>query len=294
MYRKIQMFSFFLLTALLIAAPPLRAGTQTDSTFHIDKTINIKGDYYYPPFEFINENGQPDGFNVELFKRLAEELGIQYKLELGPWHQVREELENGEIDALLGLMVSEERSKKVKFSIPHSVMTHGIFTREDQNIKNLEQLRNKEIIVQKKDLMHDFLINTGLTDKIIAVENQHRALNLLSSGKHEAALIGNFQGAHLINKHNIKNIIIQNSKIEPKKYAMAVSKDNDELLWLLNMGLYQLKASGEYDEIYEKWFGVYEKKSFFKRFRLPIIVTISGLAFLIIMVIFLRHRIKKA
>ncbi|MDA3878913.1 MAG: transporter substrate-binding domain-containing protein, partial [Prolixibacteraceae bacterium] len=173
-------------------------------------------------------------------------------------------------------------------------MTHGVFTRKGQDIKDIEQLRNKEIIVQEGDLMHDFLIRTGLTDKIIAVENQQRALSLLSSGKHDAALLGNFQGAYLIKKHNITNIVIQNSKIEPQKYAMAVSKNNDELLWLLNTGLYQLKASGEYDEIYEKWFSVYEKKSFFKRFRLPIIVTISGLAFLIIMVIFLRHRIKKA
>jgi signal transduction histidine kinase len=281
-----------LLTVLLSAIPILPSHAQADSTFHINKTIIVKGDYDYPPFEFINENGQPDGFNVKLFKRLADELGIKYKLELAPWHQVREELENGKIDALLGLMVSEERSKSIKFGIPHNVMNHAIFTREDQNISNLEQLRNKEIIVQKKDLMHDFLKKTGLTDKIIAVENQHRALNLLSSGKHDAALLGNFQGAHLINKHNIKNVVIQNSKIEPKKYAMAVSKDNDELLWLLNMGLYQLKASGEYDEIYEKWFGVYEKKSFLKRFQFPIIITISGLVFLIVIIIFLRYRVK--
>ncbi|MCF8361547.1 MAG: transporter substrate-binding domain-containing protein [Prolixibacteraceae bacterium] len=191
-------------------------------------------------------------------------------------------------------MVSEDRSEKIKFGIPHSVMTHGIFTHEDKNINNLEQLRNKEIIVQEKDLMHDFLLKKGLTNKIITVENQHRALSLLSSGRYDAALLGNYQGAHLINKHNIKNVVVQNSKIEPKKYAMAVSKNNDELLWLLNMGLYQLKASGEYDEIYEKWFEVYEKKSFITRFKLPIIITISGLVFLIIMVIFLRYRIKTA
>lgn len=294
MVSKIRFFAGLLLILWLTLESKAIKAVEPDSIFLNNEIIRVKGDYYYPPFEFINENGEPDGFNVELFKKLAADLGLNYTLELEPWRNVRKELENSEIDMLLGLMVSEERSKKVKFGIPHSIMTHGIFTRIGVKIDRIDQLKDKEIIVQESDLMHDYLLKTKLTDKIILANNQHEALTLLAAGKHDAALIGNFQGAHLIKQLNLKNIVVQNSKIEPFKYAMAVSQNNDDLLWLLNMGLYQLKASGEYDKIYEKWFGVYEKQNFFKRYKIPILIILAGLVLLVFMVFFLRNRVRSA
>ena len=283
-------FIFFLLALLLGVV----AFSQSEMAFDTSRVIQVKGDCYYPPYEFINEKGEPDGFNVELFKLLAKELGIKYELELEPWAKVRNEIETGQIDVLLGLMVSNQRAEKILFGIPHSVMTHGIFTRKNHVFTTLESLKGKEIIVQDKDRMHDYLIESGLTDKIIAVGSQLEALQLLASGKHDAALVGNFQGALLIKQHKLKNIKIQSSDIEPYKYAMAVSTGNDELLWLLNMGLYQLKASGQYNRLYEKWFSVYEKHNFFTKYRLLIYAIGLALVLLFAFVIALRIRVNKA
>ena len=266
----------------------------SNNTGTYEKTIIVKGDHNYPPYEFINEKGEPDGFNVELFSEIAKELGINYKLELGPWSQVREELENGEIDVLLGLMVSPERAKKMQFGVPHSVMTHGIFTHVDKKFKTLEELRNKAIIVQNKDRMHDYLHETGLTDKIIAVEDQLSALQLLSTGQHDAALIGNFQGSHLLREHKIKNVVLRSSGIDPQKYAMAVSIGNNELLWLLNQGLFQMKSSGVYDRLYEKWFSVYERNHFIRKHRIALLSVGGFTILLIIFIILLRARVKVA
>jgi PAS domain S-box-containing protein len=260
----------------------------------LERTIIVRGDHSYPPYEFINEKGEPDGFNVELFREIAKELGITYTLELGPWSQVREELENGEIDVLLGLMVSPERAKKMMFGIPHSIMTHGIFTHVDKKFKTLEELRNKAIIVQLKDRMHDYLLETGLTDKIIPVEDQLAALRLLSTGQYDAALIGNFQGSHLLREHKIKNVTIRSSGIDPQKYAMAVSTGNNELLWLLNQGLFQMKSSGVYDRLYEKWFSVYERNHFIRKHRIALLSAGGFTILLIIFIILLRSRVKVA
>lgn len=123
MVSKIRFFAGLLLILWLTLESKAIKAVEPDSIFLNNEIIRVKGDYYYPPFEFINENGEPDGFNVELFKKLAADLGLNYTLELEPWRKVRKELENSEIDMLLGLMVSEERSKKVKFGIPHSIMT---------------------------------------------------------------------------------------------------------------------------------------------------------------------------
>jgi PAS domain S-box-containing protein len=286
---------FLLLPAIcLLIFCKISNAQPANTSGNIKRTIIVKGDHSYPPYEFINEKGEPDGFNVELFREIAKELGITYTLELGPWSQVREELENGEIDVLLGLMVSAERAKMMQFGVPHSVMTHGIFTHEDKNFKTLEELRNKAVIVQYKDRMHDYLLETGLTDKIIPVEDQLAALRLLSTGQHDAALIGNFQGSHLLKAHKIGNVKIRSSGIDPQRYAMAVSSGNDELLWFLNQGLFQMKSSGVYDDLYEKWFAVYERNYFIRKYKIALIAA-GGFAILsIIFIILLRYRVKIA
>jgi PAS domain S-box-containing protein len=290
--QSIQTNKPFLVIFLFIVIAINVQAQDREYAFLQTRHFIVKGDQYYPPYEFINGKGEPDGFNVELFSMIANDLGISYQLELSPWDQVRTELEAGEIDVLMGVLVSPERAEKISFGIPHAVMTHGIFTRKDHVFKSLEELRDKEVIVQNKDRMHDYLIETGLTGKIIPVADQLEALRLLSSGKHDAALLGNFQGLHLIRQDKLKNIIITSSDIEPQKYAMAVSAGNDELLWLLNMGLYNLKASGEYDRLYNKWFTVYEDRFFVRRNKLPIILVLGIILLLSVFAIVMRIRIK--
>ncbi|MFO7998813.1 MAG: transporter substrate-binding domain-containing protein [Bacteroidales bacterium] len=256
-------------------------------------TIRVKGDWYYPPYEFLNNKGEPDGFNVELFEALARELGLNYTLELGPWSQVREELVKGEIDVILGLMVSPARAEQMDFGIPHSVMIHGIFTRKGDRILSLAELAGKEIIVQESDLMHEFLLETGLTDHVIAVSGQLEALTMLNQGHYDAAIVGSFQGSRLIREHQLENIELQTSNIEPRNYGMAVKKGDSELLALLNMGLYQLKASGVYDALYTKWFSVYEDRAVWKRYR-PLLLTMLGFFIMLaVFILLLRIQVRK-
>lgn len=260
----------------------------------LSRTLIVMGDHYYPPFEFLNKNGEPDGFNVELFKAIAKELNISYELKLDVWSKVRDDLEAGNIDVVLGLMISPLRSEKITFGVPHSSMTHGIFTHKSKHYKNLDELKGKELIVQDKDLMHDYLLETGLTSHIIAVGSQLDALQLLASGKHDAALLGNFQGMSLIKKHKIKDVAIRSSGIEPQKYAMAVPKGKEEIIWLLNNGLYQMKENGVYDQLYQKWFAVYEGNYFFRSNK-TLIYAIGGLLIVLTaFVLLLRIQVRRA
>lgn len=259
----------------------------------IRKKIIVKGDQFYPPYEFINENGEPDGFNVELFQELAKELKLDYDLYLEPWTQVRKELENGQIDVITGMMVSTERARQMEFGLPHSVMTHGIFSRKDHVFKSLDELRGKEIIVQEGDFMHDYLIKTQLTEHIITTPDQITALQLLEKGQHDAALLGNFQGAYLLQKYNIQNVVLQSSDIEPQRYAMAAKKGANELIWTLNMGLYQLKTNGTYDRLYNKWFSVYEEGYQYKKMRPYLFGLIAFVLLLVFFLLILRRQVRR-
>ncbi len=55
----------------------------------------IKGDNNYPPYEYLNEKNEPDGFNVDIIRAVAREMGFQIRIELDTWAQVRSEIETG-------------------------------------------------------------------------------------------------------------------------------------------------------------------------------------------------------
>lgn len=257
-----------------------------------DKVYIIKGDNNYPPHEFINDKGEPDGFNVELFRLIAKEMGINYQIELGEWGNVWKDFTDGKADLLLGTVVAPYRSTNVKRSFAHSVLTSGIFTRKGTKIRSIDQLGGKEVIVQNQDFIHYFIIEHKITDKIIHVKDPLAALLLLSSGKHDAAWIGDIQGMYFINKYHIKNLTMGASGVLPREYCFATTKENEELLGLINVGLLKIKESGEYDKIYNKWFRVHERINFFKKYR-PVI---AGLIFSFILLasftLLLRTRVK--
>lgn len=58
----------------------------------VDRVIVVKGDDQFVPFEYVNDRGEPDGFNVELFKTLMKRLGFKYTLKLDDWDKVQKEL----------------------------------------------------------------------------------------------------------------------------------------------------------------------------------------------------------
>jgi len=283
--NKCHYWLFTILALLMLAGIRLLAAENPE------QVLRVKGDKYYPPFEFINDKGEPDGFNVELFKKIAEDLNLNYTIELGYWADVREELENQQVDLLLGVLKSDKRAEKLTFGLPFSMMTYDIFAGKNANYKNLESLRGKQIVVQRGDYMHDFLQASAIASQLILAKDQFEALQYIQQGLYDAAVIGSFQAAHLIEKYKLNNIKPQLANIQAVPYAMATKKGNDTLIWMLNAALYNLKENGTYDQLYNKWFAVYERKSFLNDNLGWFVGLVAFVLVLIAFLILLRNRV---
>ncbi|HEX9023864.1 MAG TPA: PAS domain S-box protein, partial [Geobacteraceae bacterium] len=229
--------------------------------------IIVGGDHENPPYEFI-ENGRPTGFNVELMQAVADAVGADVEFRLGPWSVVRSRLEQGKIDALAGMYYSEERGKAVDFSLPHTMVTAGLFVRHGSPIHSAFDMKGKEVIVQKGDVIDDYLRKEGTASRLIEVENPADVLRLLASGMHDCALMpSRFQGEYLLKSLRISNISALSADLPQFRYCFAVKKGNTPLRYRLDEGLNILKVSGRYQEIYNKWFGVYEKGRLWRTVR---------------------------
>ena len=243
---------------MLIAVPVLAGEKQIEKIPH---TVLVGTELDYPPYSFLDKEGKPSGYNVELSQAIAKVMGLNIEIKIGPWGDIRNSLKTGKIDVISGMYYSKERAKLVNFSPPYTIVHHAIFTRQGSpEIKSEEELRGREIIVMRGDIMHDYVLEKDLSKSPVVVDTQADALRLLASGKYDYALIAKLPGLYWLKKLGLSNIVIVGPLMRPSDYCYAVKKGNTELMGRFSEGLAIIRETGQIKEIYDKWLGVLEPR----------------------------------
>lgn len=253
------------------------------------------GDHDFPPFEFL-ENGKPAGFNVDLIRAVAEVVDLDLQIQLGSWSTVKRRLQQGEIDIVIGMVYAEHREKQFDFSVPHTMVFPALFVREDSPIHQFSDIQGKEIIVQKDDIMHDYLKRKGLASQIITVSTHPDALKLLVAGRYDGALLSSeLHKYYIAAQTGFEKIREVGVNLPPQQYCFGLTEGNHPLKYKLDKGLMILKKNGMYQEIYNKWFGVYEKKSWWETIRFFVLALVLVIAFFLVSLLWtwtLRRRVQ--
>ena len=255
----------------------------------------VGDDINYPPYSYLDEDGNPAGFNIELAKYVGTAMGYDVEFRLDEWNKVRQALEDGEIDVISGMFYSAEREEFVSFSSKHSITSGAIFTGKTLFIKDLHDLKGKSVVVQKGDIVGEYLSQQNLDIRLIEVSTVAEALALVSNETYEYAGILKLPGLYTIKEKQLSNLQAQKLVLTPNDYCMAVKKGNENLLLTLNGGLEIAKATGDYQKIYEKWLGVYEEKNlitFLKSYSWAFFLTAGIMALLIFWGFTLKHLVK--
>lgn len=273
---------------------PISAMT-TNTEKKPSRRIIIGDDKNCPPYSFLDENGNPAGFNIELAKATAEAMGLKAEFRLGDWSDIRRELESGEIDVIAGMFYSKDREKLYSFTTRYTVSGGDIFTRNDTSIKDIRQLKGATVSVSRDDIVHEYLKNQNLNINFIEANSIEEALKLVAMKKCDYAAVLKIPAYYSIKKEKHSNLKANGVTIEPNDYCIAVKKGNDDLIFTLNGGLQILKATGKYDEIYNKWLGVYEGKSLYQilmNYRGVISVAALAIVILILWSVTLKIRVN--
>jgi polar amino acid transport system substrate-binding protein len=188
-------------------------------------------------------------------------MGMDVEIRLGTYRERIKALAAGEIDAMEGFSYSDERAKLFDFSPAHTIINLAIFGRKDSpSISELEKLRGKQIIVMTGGRMEGLLKEHGLADNLIHTETYANGLRLLASGEYDYMFMGSVPGMYLIKEYKLTNIVVIIKEVDQQKYCFAVKKGNRELLARFSEGLAIVKKTGQYDDLYDKWFGVLEPR----------------------------------
>lgn len=253
--RKLNLALFVVLILVLLAA----CGTDKSVSGAKDVPYDlVDGSSFtfaasgeFKPFSYVGTDGKMDGFDVAVGNAIAKELGLKPVQKRYKFSAIVEGVKTGRFDAAVAShTITPERSKSVDFSDPYYYSGAQIFVRPDSPVETLDDLKGKEIGLSKGSTYTGYA--QKVTDNIQTYDSDVVALQALEKGHHDAVITDFLTGKEAITS-GLK--IKGKELIERSEQAVAVSKDNPELLKAVNKALKTLRENGKLKELSEKYFG---------------------------------------
>ncbi|NLY74525.1 MAG: basic amino acid ABC transporter substrate-binding protein [Firmicutes bacterium] len=221
--------------------------------FQAKQVLNVGTDATYEPFEYIDESGNYVGFDMELIKMVADELGMELKIHNVNWDGIIPGLINGNYDCLISAMtITEERQKQISFSDPYFSIKQVIVVKTDNDaIKGPADLAGKTVTAQI-GTTGDLYASKIAGVKMKRFDTNPQAVQELLNNNADAAVMDDLVASEAINKNpDLKMIEITDAEVE--YYGIGVKKENTELLEKINKALETLRNNGKLAELEQKY-----------------------------------------
>ncbi|WP_203362928.1 ABC transporter substrate-binding protein [Bacillus sp. REN10] len=195
------------------------------------------------------------GFDVEIGHEIAKRIGLESNPVTNPWETILQGLKGKKYDAIIGSMTAtEERAKQVDFSDPYYISGAQIFVADtNETLKSRADLKGKRIgVVQSSTYKQDA---EQYTKDIKSYPSDVYALQDLAPGRVDAVITDKIVGINAMKESNLK-IKTVDEVLKKENIAVAVNKDNPELLKEINKAIQSMIEDGTYEKISNKWFGV--------------------------------------
>lgn len=206
------------------------------------------------PYAFLNENGEPDGFNVELIRMVLGELKIPYVIKLKEKQDAFEDLRDGKSDLILGLSAGYHDAYGLYSENPVTLFTQSVASPKDRpvEIKTFRDLSDHQVYVNDSSLCHHLMIDYGWGDNAIPYNAVRLALLKVSTENEGAVVWNTLSLKWLINKYHIENLEITPINMPHGEYKFM---SNDPVLLAKLDSMYSaLDSSDQLVDLRNKWF----------------------------------------
>ena len=223
-----------------------------------DGVLNVGTNAEFPPFEFVGDDGEPDGFDMALVKAIAEKLGVEVQVENMEFDSLVASI-GSKIDiAIAGMTVTDERKAMVDFSDNYYEAVQYVIVPADSDIAQAADLEGKNIGVQL-GTTGDFIVE-DIKDATASQYNKAvDAVNDLRNGRVDAVIIDK-NPAQVFGeqfKDEVKLFDGESPEFgcEKEYYAIAMPKGDEALAKKINDALAELKSDGTFDELVSQYIG---------------------------------------
>jgi polar amino acid transport system substrate-binding protein len=235
---------------LLTAGVLFAGGSQED-----DGTVSFAGSGGYPPFNFVTEDGEVKGFDVDVAQEIAMRMDKEMEYKTTAWDGIIEGLRAGRYDAILGSMaITEKREEVVDFSEPYYYSGPQLIVRKGSDIEGPEDLTSDHTIgLVTGTTFEKDAEKLGVEVKLYEDDNQ--TLMELLNGRVDGVLTDRIVGLNAISELDRGDeLTLVGSVLRTERMAVAVQQGDDDLKEQIDAALAAMRADGTLKSISEKWF----------------------------------------
>lgn len=242
------------MAAGMFSATAVQAGIE-------DKTLVVGFDAEYPPYGYMDDNGEYTGFDLELAQAVCDLEGWELVKTPINWDTKDQELNAGNIDCIWNGFTMNGREDDYTFSDPYVDNSQVIVVAEDSGIETLEDLAGKTVGVQAASAALDLLNSEEeggqkeLADTFASLNefgDYNTAFNELQAGALDALAIDVGVANYQINSRGDGYVVLEET-LNTEQYAIGFKKGNDELCDIVNADLQKLADDGTVAELAEKY-----------------------------------------
>lgn len=227
-------------------------GTQDENS----NLIVVASDCTWPPMEFIDENKEIVGFDIDLMNAIAEAGGFEVEIKNTAWDGIFAGLANKNYDAVISsVTITDERKKTMDFSIPYINAGQVLIINKDlSGVSGLQDMSGMKVGAQI-GTTGAFAIEEADGVELKNFDELGLAVEALAQGKIEGVVADTPIAAdYVMNNDNYKNaLMIVGEPFTEEYYGIAVAKGNKEVLEKINAGIKAVIDSGKDQELIDKW-----------------------------------------
>ena len=253
-------FTIRLAICIVLAIPSVPAFSQQVLSSIVKKgELRVGTTGTQPPFSMKSKSGELIGYEIDLAKALAKNLGVQLKLVEMPFSDLMGALKAGKIDAIMsGMTITPERNLNALFAGPYILSGKSILAKSGKIAEfkgnNATSEKKFKITCLKNSTSEQFAKSVMSKHEIIPVDNYNQAVDMILNDKADAMVADKPICVITILKNQGKDLVTTEEALTIEPIGMALPSNDPQFLNLVEKYLASLQLTGTLQLLEKQWF----------------------------------------
>jgi len=206
------------------------------------------------PYSFLDNTGEPVGFNIDVLKLICKELDIPYRIKLKPTQDALNDLKAGRADLMCGMDAHFHNEYAQYGTSVIQIFTHSIVHHKDDPvvIKTVDDLARQRVIVHAGSFSHHLMIERGWGKNAIPYDDMQEAVQYVHNHPGSQIVWNTLSLKWLIRKFGYDDLELTPVNIQHGEYKFMAN--DEKLLAQMDSVFARLNSTGQLQPIQNKWF----------------------------------------
>ena len=227
---------------------------QTARVYDEDHPLVYEDAWDLWPYSFLNDTGEPVGYNIDLLKLIFKELNIPYRIKLKPTQNALNDLKAGKADLMCAMDAPFHNEYAQYGKSVIQIFTHSVVHREDEPVavKTVDDLASQRVIVHTGSFSHHLMMERGWGENAIPYDDMQEAVQYVHNQKGAQIVWNTLSLKWLIHKFGYDDLELTPVNIQHGEYKFM--SNDARLLEQVDSVFALLNSTGRLQPIQNKWF----------------------------------------